>query len=299
MSSALLLNAGAGWAAYQMGAIEHLAVRARYEFDQVVGCGIGAMNGAFVACGEVAALGSFWDRIATWRLVRPSPRPWRALTVNTPQRRFVERHVSEQALCDRGVTFALTTFDLWTGEECVHRYPGDPVPIVDAIMAAVATPGLARPLADGDRLLAEATMIDSVPFAALEPADDVVAVLAGGGPLDGGPARCYSTWRAVAERSLEINLARDSRRLIDRFADDAAWDASARSVLRDLAAVGDVEIDAVLDEISSALVTRGETPRFTAISPSAPLGYPLWRFPRRATRRACELGRLDAAEAIP
>jgi len=272
------------------------------QFDQVIGCGIGAMNGAFVACGEVAALGRFWDRIATWRLVRPSLRPWRALTVNTPQRHFVERHVSERALRERGVSFALTTFDLWTGEEFVHRYPGSPVPIVDAIMAAVATPGLVRPLVDGDRLLAEATLIDSVPGAALEPADEVVAVLAGGTPLDGGPARRYSTWRAVAERSLEINLARDSRRLIDRFATDAAWHADANALLRELGAIGAAEIDDALVDVASALAvdrtTDRPSARFTAITPSAPLGYPLWRFPRRAMRRARALGRLDAARSV-
>ena len=110
--------------------------------------------------------------------------------VNTPQRRFVAEHVSERALIANGATLAVTTFDLMTGEEVVHRYPGDPLPIVDAVMAAVATPGLLAPQRSGDRLLAEATLIESVPVAAIptdDPPERVVGVLAGI-PLD-GPSR--------------------------------------------------------------------------------------------------------------
>ena len=85
--------------------------------------------------------------------------------VGTPQRRFVAEHVSERALISNRATLAVTTFDLMTGEEVVHQGPGDPLPVVDAVMAAVATPGLVAPRRAGDRLLAEATLIESVPIA--------------------------------------------------------------------------------------------------------------------------------------
>ena len=99
-----------------------------------------------------------------------------------------------------------------TGDEIVHRYPGDPVPIIDALMAAVATPGLLAPLRSGTRLLAEATLIDSVPLAAIrhdEAPQRVVGILAGM-PLDGHASSRLTTWRAVGTRSLEVNLAQDA-----------------------------------------------------------------------------------------
>ena len=297
MTGALLLNAGASWAAYQVGAIEHLVGDRDLHFDQVVGCGVGGMNGAFVACGKVAELSEFWDRVNTMRLVRPSLRPWHALAVGSPQRRFVQRHITERALIERGVTLAVTTFDLWTGDEIVHRYPGDPMPIVDAIMAAVSTPGLVRPHADGDRLLAEATLIDSVPMAALEPADVVFAVL-GGAPLHAGTPRRYGTWRAVGGRALEVNLARDCERAIERFESDAAWHRDIASVVADLRAVAPALGDAI-DDVAAELGPVDPPTQLVAITPSAPLGYPLWRFPRRAMRAARELGRRDAARALP
>ena len=232
MSEALLLNAGASWAAYQVGAIEQLVGERRMRFDAYVGCGIGAMHAALLACGAYERIGPFWESISTWKLVRPNLRnPWRAPVVNTPQRRFVAEHVSERALIANRATLAVTTFDLMTGEEVVHRYPGDPLPIVDAVMAAVATPGLVAPRRSGDRLLAEATLIESVPVAAIpldDPPERVVGVLAGI-PLDStsGSPRQYRTWRAVADRALEVNLAHDSRRAIERTAEASRWSTDA------------------------------------------------------------------------
>lgn len=294
MTRALVLNAGASWAAYQVGALEHLVGDRGETFDHHVGCGIGAMNAAFVACDELDALTTFWDAIGTWRLARPSPTPWRAPLRNSPQRRFVERHVSERLLRERDVTLSLTTFDLRSGDEIVHRYPGDPVPVVDALMAAVATPGVMRPLREGERLLAEATLVDSVPMAAVADLDSIahvdhVTAILTGMPIDGGPRRRYRTWRAVMERSLEMNLANDVRRAIATHGAAEAWYADAGSLLDELGGLG-VDVAAV----ASAL-DRGAAPaHLRAIIPSEPLGYPLWRFPRRAMHAARELGGRDA-----
>ena len=74
MSDALLLNAGASWAAYQVGAIEQLVGERRMRFDAYVGCGIGAMHAALLACGAYERIGPFWDSISTWELVRPNLR---------------------------------------------------------------------------------------------------------------------------------------------------------------------------------------------------------------------------------
>ena len=48
MSQALLLNAGASWAAYQVGAIDQLIGERRMRFDRYAGCGIGAMHASVI-----------------------------------------------------------------------------------------------------------------------------------------------------------------------------------------------------------------------------------------------------------
>ena len=93
MSDALLLNAGASWAAYQAGVIEQLVGERRMRFDMYVGCGIGAMHAALLACGAYERIGPFWDSISTWKLVRPNVRnPWRApMVCSAAQTRINQR----------------------------------------------------------------------------------------------------------------------------------------------------------------------------------------------------------------
>src|SRR5690606_17316544 len=147
--------------------------------------------------------------------------------------------------------------------------------IVDAVMAAVATPGLVAPLRSGDRLLAEATLVDSVPLAALptDPAPRRVVGVLAGPPLDGGPSRRYATWRAVAARAVEVKLAQDARRAIESPAEAARWSGDAAALAAELAALaagdgaGDgelaVRLDAALDPLRVPV-----PPSFTWISPS-------------------------------
>jgi NTE family protein len=296
VSRALVLNAGAGWAAYQVGALEVLVGERDLRFDHLVGCGIGAMNAGLVACGRLEELSRFWDSIGTWALVRPSARPWRAPMRNTPQRRFVERHVTEAALRARRVTLAVTTFDLVTGDEVVHRYPGDDVPLVDAVMAAVATPGLLPPLVHGRRLLAEATLIDSVPMAGLASGTEHVTAVLAGMPLVAGGRVRYRTWRSVLDRALEVNLGNDARRALDHMAESSTYHRDASALLDELAAIA--EVAPVLDQLAADLGAGLRPPEVLAITPSEPLGYPLWRFPRGGMRRARELGRDDARLAV-
>lgn len=299
MGNTLLLNAGASWAAYQIGAIEHLVEELGLEFDSYLGCGIGAMNAALLACGEYDALIRFWDSISARRLIRPNvTSPWKALARNTPQRHFVEEHVHERALIERGTTLSFTTFDLLTGDEIVHRFPGDEVPIVDALMAAVATPGLLAPLRAGARMLAEATLIDSVPFAAIrqnEVPQRVVGILAGM-PLDGHAPNRLTTWRAVGARSLEINLANDARRAIETSRRAASWRQDSAALRAELLALAPQSATAQFDAATKPL-EGVDPPSYVWITPSEPLGYPLWRFPRQKMHAARLLGRHDAGMA--
>jgi predicted acylesterase/phospholipase RssA len=223
--------------------------------------------------------------------------------VHTPQRRFVAEHVSDRALADTGATLAVTTFDLMTGEEVVHRYPGDPLPIVDAVLAAAATPGLIAPVPCGERLLAEATLIESVPVAAIptdDPPNRVVCVLAGI-PLDDDrqpPPRRYPTWRAVSARTFEVNLAHDSRRAIARTTEARAWSEDAAALADELSALAGHDAD-LAGQLADAVAELREprAPEFVWITPSRPPSYPIWRFPKAAMRDVRQLGHDDAERA--
>ena len=313
MTRALVLNAGSSWGAYQIGALEYLVGRRRQHFDVCAGTGIGAMNAAFVACGKFDELTRFWDTIRMRSLVTPHLRaPWRAPLTNTPQRRFVAAHIDERALIDRGTSLAVSVVDLRSGREVMLRYPGAGLPLVDGIMAATATPGLVRPIRHGRQLLAEATLVESVPMAAVADPDgaggqqvgEIVAVLTGL-PIDGGERRRYSTWRAVAERSVAMNLAHDARRAVENHAADAAFATGGATVATAVNALADTLADRELaGQLRSRLTAAvaplegRAVPQLTAIVPTRELGYPLWRFRRPDLAAARALGCADAEAAV-
>lgn len=303
MTRALVLNAGSSWAAYQIGALGWVA-RKEPSFDLVAGTGIGAMNGAFVACGQLEALEESWSRIRVIDLVRPAlRRPWLGPLVGTPQRRLIASHVSEEALRSRGTTLLVSTLDLQAGEERILEYPGCNIPIVDGLMAAVATPGAVAPYEAAGHQLGEGTLVDSFLLRDVMrrgPAE-VVAIAAAPPPVS-APCR-YRTWRAVAERALALNMGHDVVAALEDARMQVAV-ASARERAHDglTALVDGQDLDPDLAETLReriAAVYDGSPPTLVqAITPSRELGYPLWSFRRRALSEAMALGRQDARVAL-
>jgi predicted acylesterase/phospholipase RssA len=290
MTRALVLNAGASWCAYQVGALRQLVDERRYHFDICAGTGIGAMNAAFVACGRLPALDEFWARLRLLDLV-PSRR-----------RRFMAAHLDEGMLAERGTTLVVTAMNLQEGRPEVLRYPGARLPLVDGLLAAGALPGMTTPVPLGGDQLVEGTLIDGVPMApvlALHP-DEIVAVLPML-PAGGGPVRRYGTWRAVGRRALEVNQSEDGRR---GLADAAEAAAEARAYRR--AGDGLTTAAAGLDD-GGALAGRlrglveaaqpAEGPRVLTIRPADPLPYPMWRFRTSDLAAAVRLGERDARAA--
>lgn len=297
MRRALVLDAGSSWAAFQVGALHHLVADRGMQFDLHVGTGIGAMHAAFVACGEVEALTVEWSSMGLRRLVRPNVRrSWRDGPLRaSPQRRFLAAHLSEARLAARGVTLAASVVDLRTGELDLLVWPGCDVPLVDGVLAAVATPGLLAPLRHGGRELAEATVVDAVPLRfvlggappSVGVVDEVVAVLAGP-PVTGGPRRRFDTWRSVGTRALAMNLAHDVDAALDTAARSAAAAAAFDEADRKLAAAVDALVgdDALrrrlLAEIarrrSASPHPRPRAPRLHVVRPARPVDVPLWRF---------------------
>lgn len=304
MSRALVLNAGASWAAYQVGALRHVIGDRGLRFELLAGTGIGAMNAAFVACGQFEALGELWRRMALRRLVRPTLRRWWLGPLSgNPQRAAIAPHVSEERLTARGARLLVSTLDLRSGGPRVLEYPGADVPLLDGLMAAVSTPGLIAPLDREGAQLADGTLVESFLLRyILARAPDEVVAIAVASPR-GAPPRRYDTWRAVSDRALVLNLDHDVRSALehaDRVAEVAAARRRAADGLLALVGdrVGDTRLAGELQNRIGAVYGGTEASQVTAITPSRELGYPLWRFPRRGMRAAAELGYADARAAL-
>lgn len=290
MKRALVLNAGASWCAYQVGALRHLLEARRWHFDLLAGTGIGAMNCAFVACGQFAALESFWSGLRLTDLL-PSRR-----------RRFMAAHLREAALAERGTTLLVTALNLQTGRLEVLRYPGSDLPLIDGLLAAGALPGATPPVPyRGASQLVEGTLVDAVPMrpALDEHPDDLVAILPML-PARPEPASPWDTWRTVLRRALEVNQAEDGRRAVTDAeragAEVEAYRRAAEGLIEAAAGMAD---GALSDRLRRRLDGRQprQAPRTLVIRPSRYLGYPMWRFRRDDLRAAATLGEHDARTA--
>ncbi|HYP21001.1 MAG TPA: patatin-like phospholipase family protein, partial [Chloroflexia bacterium] len=210
---ALVLNAASSWGAYQVGALRHLVGDMGLHFDLCAGTGIGAMNAALVACGELDALEEWWRQASLRRLVSPNWRaPWRrGPFLPTSQRRFLAAHVSEKKLRERGARLMVSALDLQSGEEQVHFYPGGDIPLLDALTAAISTPGLYPPLKRGGRQLVSATLANNflLPKVLRYPFAEVFAVAAI--IPRKGTWRRYDTALSALHRNVLMNQAHDVR----------------------------------------------------------------------------------------
>lgn len=312
MTRALVLNAGASWAAYQVGALRHVIGERNVTFDLYAGTGIGAMNAALVACGAFEALEQFWDGIGVRRLVTVNTRtPWLGPGSNAPQRQFVSAHVDEERLAERGVMLVIGTLNLQTGQEEVLTYPGGELPLIDALMATVATPGISPPVRHRGQQLVEGTLVNGFLMREMlrRPIDEIIAIAATLGPE--APTRRFRTWRAVMERALAMNQAHDVRDGLAEAEAVAAAAASFRSISQTLperlaGRVGNPLLQNELREKVAAIyessdfpLRRAAGPTVVAITPTRTLSYPLWRFDRGQLQAARSLGYEDARRILP
>jgi len=301
--TAVVLSAGASWAAYQVGVLRTLDQRAA-RVGWWAGTGIGAMNAALAACGELAALEDFWDGLTVRRLLTVARPPSRAaLFSGAPQRRFVRAHVSEARLAAHDAVLLVSTLDLRTGRIEVLRYPGSEVPLVDGLMAAVATSGITPPLSWRGTQLAEGTFANSllVGPALATPAEQVLVVAPVGGAAP-SPGHAYRTWRAVLERALALDQSADARRGAELAAATGAAAEAFRRVSRLTDTLPALAPDAVREQLATDLAAAGVASRFPLRRSSGPrtvaltpdLPYPMWRFRAEELRAAVRRGAREA-----
>lgn len=308
---ALVLNAASSWGAYQVGALRHLIGDLGLRFDLCAGTGIGAMNAALVACGELHALQEWWRQVSLRRHVSPNWRdPWRrGPLLLAPQRRFLAAHVSEEKLQERGTRLMVSTLDLQSGEERVHIYPGGDIPLLDALTAAMSTPGLYPPFRRGGRQLASATLANNflLPKVLRHPFAEVFVVAAI--IPRRGVRRRYDTALSALHRNLLMNQAHDVRQGLADAENAAQANAAFRHVARNVSGVADrIENADVREQLRTKLghiyaqatpQAQGDTPPLIkSITPSGELHFPIWRFRAADLAAAYRMGYRDACAAV-
>lgn len=153
MKQGLLLTPGAARAAYQVGAVEVLVREGGLRFDVIAASSVGALNGGFVATGQVERLAELWGGWRTRDILGPD---WATLLRgavlwapnlmhNRPQKeKVIEPHLQESRLLP-GVRFRFNLANLTSGGQDVFEWPGAPMPLAEGVNASVAVPAAIRP----------------------------------------------------------------------------------------------------------------------------------------------------------
>jgi NTE family protein len=186
VTTAFVLSGGASLGAIQVGMLKALAAR-EIRPDLIVGTSVGAVNGAFLASrpfdsATVAELEELWLGIGRGRVfpIEPLTGPLgflgarRNLVPVTPLRRLVSRHTQVDRLEDLPTPLHVIACDVMTGQE-VRLDNG---PLVDAVAASAAIPGVFPPVEWGSQVLIDGGVLNNTPIThALDLGADEVYVL--------------------------------------------------------------------------------------------------------------------------
>lgn len=271
--------------------------------DIVAGCSIGAVVGGCYAAGKLDDLAAFALSLTRRRVmglvdVRLTGS---GLIAGERLRRRLTEGLTGCRIERLPVTFASVATELGTGDE-VWLTNG---PLIDAVCASYAIPGIFPPVALGGRLLMDGTLVNPVPVRLARElgADVVVCVNLGGDPSAGGAIIRHEApeeepvvariEQAVRVRGRWALLRSAGRRFVGRREADLAAakpDGGAPGVAR-------VMLDAfniTQDRISRARLAAD--PPDIAITPEL-AGMGLFEFHRAA--EAIALGRQAAEAALP
>lgn len=155
----LALGSGSarGWA--HLGVIRALE-RAGIQADIVCGTSVGALVGAAYAAGEVERLDA-WVRTLSWQAVMNlmDVRLSGGLMQGGKLVSFFRSHFQDRGIGQLPRPFACVATELTSGRE-VWLQSG---PVVDAVRASVALPGLLAPVVHEERLLVDGGLVNPVP----------------------------------------------------------------------------------------------------------------------------------------
>ena len=193
MTVAFVLSGGASLGAIQVGMLGALAER-DIRPDVIVGTSVGGINGAFVAgrgltAGAVEELSEIWLGMRRGRVFPAEPLTGflgflgarRNLVPAGALRRLIARHVEHERLEDLPTPLHLIACDVLTGKE-VRLSSG---PLVEAVLASAAIPGVFPPVEWPGRLLIDGGVANNTPIShALDLKPTHVYVLPTGGPCE-------------------------------------------------------------------------------------------------------------------
>jgi NTE family protein len=169
---AFVLSGGAS-----LGAIQAGMLRALYERgikpDMIVGTSAGAMNGAFIASrpqtvATADALASVWRELKRGQVFPMNPLTGLLgflgardhLVPASGLRKLIARHIEHEALQNLPIPLHLVAVDVISGEELRLSHG----PVVDAVMASVAIPGVVAPVRWEDRTLMDGGVANNTPI---------------------------------------------------------------------------------------------------------------------------------------
>lgn len=168
MTVAFVFSGGASLGSIQVGMVQALA-DAGITADIMLGTSVGAMNAAFLAGGGTP------DELAdVWRGIRRSQMfPLRPLVglraflgrrISFVPNTGIERLLEKQLLFDRieeaKIPLTIVASDAYTGAEVLLRNG----PVVPAVMASTALPGIFPPVQVGSRLLIDGGIANNTPI---------------------------------------------------------------------------------------------------------------------------------------
>lgn len=158
----LALGSGGARGLAHVGVIETLAENA-IPVRAVVGSSIGAEIGAFLAAGvpieDMHRLAADMDWKATLRLFMPQfGQP--GVFSDRGIRNFLAPYMENKAIEELPLPYAALATDLVDGSQVLMTHG----PLMDAVCASLAVPGLLPPVRLGNRLLADGGLVNLVPF---------------------------------------------------------------------------------------------------------------------------------------
>jgi NTE family protein len=172
MSVAFVLSGGASLGAIQVGML-HALIDRRIRPDLIVATSVGAVNGAFVAShgptmDALDELAGLWRQVRRGQVFPLEPLTGllgfvgvrRNLVPGGALRRLVARNVLHQRLEDLPIPLHVVACDVLSGREVLLSRG----PLVDAILASAAIPGVLPPVDWDGRLLIDGGVVNNTPI---------------------------------------------------------------------------------------------------------------------------------------
>jgi len=316
MKTGLFLPTLVSLGPYAAGAVQAL-IQEGFHFDVIGASSGGVITGAFTATGQIDELVERWHTwqnkdIATvdWGSLLKGAILWSpSLLTNEPEYRTgIDPFISEDKLLPN-TRFRFHVSNLSNGTEEILEYPGSPMPLLTAVHAAVAVPGLFPTVTYQGKQYGDGAILNGSPLEQLMAASGVERLLVVGvAPQMPAPEiarnspgilRSALEWNQFSETTTAIEQARVRNNLI------ATWESKQTAVIQAIkAAIPDSELQtkllAEVDRIyrQSGFPYQEKPVEIIPILPQNKLDGLFGDFSPERSKFLLKLGRDDARQII-